>query len=359
MFFTHTKPPGVRSSTAEAYLLSARNRKNLQIIKNGVVTKVLIDDHNQAYGVEAITKRGVQRFYANKEVIVSAGPINSPKVLIASGIGPKADVLRLGIKPVADLPVGYNLQNHFYVPLVFTGGRTPDDVSPHQSEQKITLDTWPFPVMYGFFSLHGTREPDLQILCGYMNQSSPLALLYFNSLNYNDQVVSSFVQANHKHEFFIINFILLREKSRGKVTVKSVEPSADPEIYEGFLNDLDDLRRLVKGMKKVYDLAHTSYLSKTGSQIVRPYLPKCDHFEFLTDEYLVCYIRHLITNQHHEVGTCPMSRVVDTNLKVYGVENLRVVDSSVMPFLTSGNTYTPTVMIAEKISDVIKNYYRH
>lgn len=354
LYATHTKPPGVRSSSAQEYLVPVRNRKNLLVLKNAYATKVLIDEHKRATGVEVIVDGRMKRFFAQKEVIVSAGPINSPKILVSSGIGPREDVLNLGVNLVSDMPVGYNLQNHFYVPMFFTGGKTPDDISSIQNVPKVSLDTYPYPIMIGFTSLNGKSVPDLQMLCGYMNQSSPLLKNFLTSFNYNDQIISSLTQTNKDQEFFIMTLILLRETSRGKVTVRSIQPSVQPEIYEGYLNHPDDFRRLKDGMRKIAQLTETSYFKSVGSKIARINLPKCDQFEFLSDAYLTCYVQHMLTNQHHECSTCCMGKVVDKDLKVHGVKNLRVVDSSVIPLLICGNTYAPTAMIAEKISDVIK-----
>lgn len=351
-FFTHSTPPGVRYSTAQAFLIPSKDRENFYVLKNATANKILIENKT-ARGVEITVNGETINVYASKELISSAGSINTPKLLISSGIGPKDDVEKLGLELVADLPVGLGMTDHVNVPIIFTGNTTSIESS---SENYFSLDGLPFPSLNGFFSLDNDTQPEIQITTFYLNQSSPLLESDFKTaFNYNDDVVNSIKDASSKSELFQFNIILLHPKSSGKVVVKNV--AADPDIHLNYLSHQDDFITYRKGIRRLLNLTETTYLKNVNSSLVKWNLTACDSLEYLSDDYWDCFIRETVVTIWHPSGTAAMGKVVDENLKVYGVDNLRVADASIMPSLPSGNTNAPCMMIGEKIADVIKNKY--
>ncbi|XP_048485438.1 ecdysone oxidase [Plutella xylostella] len=357
-YFSHSAPPGVRSSTAQAFLAPAADRTNLFVLKNAFAKRVLIDDDREARGVEVEVDGEVLQFFAEKEVIVSAGALNNPKLLMASGIGPAKEVKKLGVEVCADLPVGYNLQDHLLVPVFFTGAPT-QHIDEANYGPKVSLDYFPFPRLTGFFSVHNRARPELQLISYYFNQSSPLLQAALNrSLNYDDEVVDSVEDESYKHEIFMLALVLLHPRSRGKVTVTSLDQAVPPQIYLGYLSQRDDLRLVQAGIDKLLQLTTTRYFRSVRSRLLRVDLPDCDnHHEYLGAAYWECYVRHMARSLWHQAGTCAMGRVLDAALRVRGARRLRVVDASVMPALPSGNTNAPVIMMAERMADVIKKEY--
>ncbi|KAG7299271.1 hypothetical protein JYU34_017832 [Plutella xylostella] len=356
-YFTNSKPPGVRSSTAEAYLVPVRKRKNLFILKNSYASKILIDDHKVAKGVEVFQDNKFVQYFAKKEVIVSAGSLDNPRLLLASGIGPREDLQRLNVDEVADLPVGLNLEDHLIVPVGFTGAPTAykDRKNPGP---KVTLDYHPYPRLNGFYSVNDTTKPDSQITPFYFNQSSPgVPGVLRDSFNYNDEVVASLVRANRDHEIYLMCVTLLHPKSRGRVFTTGVGINTIPEIYLAYLSEPEDLVIIREAIKRILPLTETEYFKKAGSEVVKLDLPQCEKYVFGSDAYWECYSLMMARTIYHQAGTCAMGRVVDERLRVFGVHRLRVVDASVIPALPSGNTNAPVMMIGERASDMIKEDY--
>ncbi|XP_048482855.1 ecdysone oxidase [Plutella xylostella] len=352
-YFTQSKQPlTIRSSTAQTYIAPSKDRKNLVILKNTFAKKILIDSNNMAYGVEADVSGQIMRFYATEEVIASAGAFNTPKLLIASGIGAAEDLYDLGIDVVSDLPVGKELQDHVFLPLFFTGAKDISTALPVLDAQALG-----FPSLNGFLSLHpGKKQPDIQILPLYYDLASPeFAFSCVYDFNFNDNICSSAVLANLKAELFSTLVILLHPKSRGEVKIRSLNSA--PEIYTGYFSNTEDLGTITAGIRRLLNLTETEYLKSFNSELVRLNLPACDGLTYLSDEYWECYALQTGTTLYHAAGTCAMGRVVDERLRVYGVGGLRVVDASVFPSLPSGNTNAPTIMVAERAADLVKQEY--
>ena len=342
-----TQRNGERLSTSRAFLEPAASRPNLTVITGALTRRVLIEA-GRATGVEISRDGQVETLGATREVIVAGGAINSPQILMLSGIGPAEQLRRHGVEVVCDLPgVGENLQDHQDVLMCFS--------SAHHTLYGLSWKALPWmvasPFQYlfqrkgpwttntvesgGFVrSRPGLEQPDLQIILGpqYMNQRQrPIP---------------------HGHGFSF-HISLLQPKSRGRLELASADPAAKPRLYGHFLSDGggEDLEGLVRGMKIVRRLVHAPAMAAYLGEENFPG-PKV-----ATDDEMRQFTRDTLGTTFHPAGTCKMGRdrmaVVDPELKVRGIEGLRVVDASVMPNVISGNTNAPVIMIAEKAADLI------
>ncbi|XP_073954575.1 ecdysone oxidase-like [Choristoneura fumiferana] len=361
---------GRRSSTAEAYLIPNKNRPNLHIAKFSRVTKVLVDPNmHHSYGVEVTTKSGrTMNVFASLEVVLSAGTIDTPKILMLSGIGPKEEMLKLNIEVIADLPVGKNLHDHMLIPIVFQGQRGLQSTA--QNLATITeLDSFPVPIQCGFFKLNTSspnhiveNKPQFQIFNVHIGASvSPLIEIGCRTItNYAASFCASIGDANIYNEIDFTQLILLHPKSRGQVKLRSKNPFDDPVIELGYYRNKNDLDVVVEGVKFIIRLAKTTYFRKVGGRVARLNVKECRGLKWGSDNYWRCYAKNVPTSLLHPVGTCAMGPqgVVDETLKVHGISGLRVVDASIMPTIPSGNTNIPTIMIGERAADLIKANYQ-
>ena len=318
-----TVKEGKRHSAAAAFLLPILNRPNLTVITGALATRLLFEG-TRAVGVEYLHEGIRHSVNAKQEVILSAGAFDSPKLLLLSGIG-DAEYLRLmGISVVADLPgVGQNLQDHVLVTVV------------QQSTQAMQPDSASNGIEAGLF-LHSEGNldaaPDLQCFFGPIQFLSP---------GYTP-ASSGFTGA----------VALTHLQSIGSVKLRSLEPKDPPRLQMNYLQSQGDMQKLVEGIKLIRQLFQTREFDDFRGEEISP------GAQVQSDAALATYVRNTCSTVWHPVGTCKMGSdpmaVVDSKLRVRGVEGLRVVDASVMPTITTGNTNAPTIMIGEKAADLIK-----
>jgi choline dehydrogenase len=333
---------GKRVSAADAYLRPAHARRNLVVRSGSGVRRIMIDS-GQATGVEYVAARRVEQVRARREVILAAGAVNSPQLLMCSGIGPAARLASLGIDVVADRPeVGENLQDHLTAGVAFSAKRrvsiasaqSPAAVLRYLVAHKGPL-TSNIAEGFGFVrSSEGVTQPDLE-------------LLFVPSLFLNEGLE---IQRSHG---LTLGAVLLQPESRGRVTITSPDPDVAPDIDPAYLSDPRglDADRLRAGIRLCLDIAGSPSLKAEIASLVQPAGP-------LDDQTVERSLRNFAQTLYHPVGTCRMgddaASVVDRDLRVRGVSRLRVVDASVIPTITHGHTHAPTVVIAERAADLIK-----
>lgn len=366
-----TAADGQRQSTYRAYLSTITNRKNLKIATNAFVTKILIDDNAQAYGVEVDINGKRKRLFADLEVIISAGSINTPQLLMLSGIGPAEHLMSKNISCKVDLPgVGQNLQDHPYLPIVIYGDKP---VARNYKEEIFDVLQYLYNKtgnvaqagsinnMGAFFSrFKDMAYPEFQSHSIIFRQNSSGARLYFNA--YRDDIADSMARYISDKAIYYFALHILHPYSRGKVYLNTSNPYDYPIIDANYLGDSRDLQASVDGAKIITSLVNTPYFKSINAFVPRISLPQCNEYEFPSDLYWKCYSIHMTQTVYHPISTAkmgpdPKDSVVDNFLKVHGVKSLRVIDASIMPFLTSGNTNAPVIMIGEMGSDMIKTDY--
>ncbi|CAG5044162.1 unnamed protein product [Parnassius apollo] len=354
---------GSRYSTARGFLRPGAKRENLHVVFNAMASKVVVDPNTKKVtGVEFIKDGAMKVVGVNKEAILSAGTLNSPQLLLLSGIGPKETLEQFHIPIVQELRgVGQNLQNHVGVRLQFTLMKEPDapvldwtSAMEYMLKREGPLAGTGLSQLTGMmnskFAPAGGRQPDIQYFfsgyhasCGDGSTIDPA-----NSDSVERRTVS-------------ITPIALQPRSRGYLTLRSTDPTEPPIMQPNYFFDDHEMDVLVEGAKMAYRLANTTLLREKYGMVPTPgYGEGCPgSSESPTDEFFRCLARLYTAPENHQVGTCKMGpatdsmAVVDPQLRVHGIQGLRVIDAAIMPTLPTGNTAAPTIMVAERGAEFI------
>jgi choline dehydrogenase-like flavoprotein len=331
--FQLTQKGGFRCSTADAYLHPVMDRPNLEV-RDSVYVERIVFDGNRAVGVELVSRGQRETIRAEREVIVSAGAYQSPVLLMLSGIGLREELEPFGIEVREELPVGRNLQDHAManlnyvsnVPALF-GIFTPENFALLHGEGRGPLSS-NLPEAGAFFrSRPDLPAPDLQF------HFSP-------SLFYDEGLTPP-----HDHGY-VFGPVLVKPSARGKVSLRTPMTDSKPCVLSNFFTTEEDRAAFVHGTRVALEVAAQSVLQEVEKE---PFsVPASD-----SDDDILAWGRENCQPVYHPTSTCAMGAVVDSELRVYGIEGLRVVDASVMPTITRSNTHGPTMMIAEKASDMI------
>ncbi|MBL8330595.1 MAG: choline dehydrogenase [Rubrivivax sp.] len=345
-YYQVTHRQGERFSAAKAYLTPHLSRPNLTVITRAQAARVIIEGR-RATGVEAIVAGRRQIFQARREVLLSAGALQSPQLLMLSGIGPSAHLQQLGVEPKVDLPgVGQHLHDHVDVVQVVD--------APHIKD------------LFGI-SLSGLRQALAGVMEWRARRSGMLTTNFAESGGFIRSrpqetvpdlqlhfVIGKLVDHGRRTVFghgYSCHVCLLQPRSRGSLKLASADPLAPPRIDPAFLADHEDVDRLVRGFKLMRGVLKQPALAALGGRE----LP--NSADAVSDEQIEQFIRNHADTIYHPVGSCRMGPgpddVVDAQLRVHGVQGLRVVDASIMPRIVSGNTNAPTIMIAEKAAHLI------
>ncbi|MCC6468235.1 MAG: choline dehydrogenase [Alphaproteobacteria bacterium] len=344
-YFQMTARNGLRCSAAVAFLRPARNRRNLTVATGALAARLLFEG-TRAVGVEYRRNGAVHTARAGREILVAGGAYNSPQLLQLSGVGPAELLRQHGIPVVADMPgVGYDLQDHPQVRMIF------------KCKQKVTLnDTMQSWFRTGVMGarLLLQRKGMLTVSAGYAGaffRTDPrlatpdvqVHFINFSTTKMGDQL--------HPFSGFMASICVLRPESRGSVTIKSADPAAPPAIRLNYMSAESDRRSMIEGLKRLRRVMQAPAMAPFLDEEYDPGARVASDADWLG------YVRERTSTIFHPSCTCRMgsdaTAVVDQQLRVRGLQGLRVVDASVMPSLVSGNTNAPVIMIAEKASDLV------
>ncbi|XP_067015342.2 glucose dehydrogenase [FAD, quinone] [Anabrus simplex] len=373
-YLQSTTKNGTRWSSSRAFLHPAKDRQNLHVKKRARVTKILIDPTTKtAYGVQFRKNGRLYTVRAKREVILSAGAVNSPQLLMISGIGPKKHLDDLKIPVIQNLKVGYNLMDH-----IAKGGLTfviNDTVSLRTDSiftrtenyvEYLAFHQGPMSIVgceaLAFYDFKDPDNPDgypdmeLLFQSGSIVSERSLRRIF----GITDELYDAVYKPIENEHTWMVLPMLMRPKSKGRIMLRSADPADKPLIYHNYLSHPEDVETIIKGINKSIELSRTNAFQNFASRLHDIPIPGCKQHVFGSDQYWECATRHLTFTMYHQSGTCKMgprsdkSAVVDPRLRVHGVKNLRVIDASIMPEIPTAHTNGPTFMIAEKGADMIK-----
>lgn len=355
-YYQLTQKDGQRCSAATAFLTPNLSRKNLTVITNAHVNELLIKD-KQAYGVSVTINGVANEIIARKEVLLCAGAFNSPQLLMLSGVGPKEELTKHNISVKHELKgVGQNLQDHVDALVV----------SKHQHSELLAYRpkaiSWFIKESFKYFSLPFSKKTQRKgILTSVVAEAG--GFIKGNKQSTRPDLQLHFIPAamddhgrNHKMLFnygISLHICLLRPKSRGEVKLFGKNPRLDPAITLNMLSDKNDQEYMINAVKIARTILNQTPLKENNLAELSP------GKQVQSDEDILKFLKEKANTIYHPVGTCKMGQddmaVVNNQLKVHGIENLRVIDASIMPTLISGNTNAPTMMIATKAAEMLLN----
>lgn len=369
---------GKRHSAAKAFLDPILGRPNLHILTSARVTKVLIDPQTKtAYGLEYLKNKKRHTVNARMEVILSSGTFSSPQLLILSGVGPAHQLNRIGVPLVHDLPgVGQNMYDHMshFGPTFIV----------NTTRQTLRTDYIGIPEVKQFIRGHGiltsiggvealnfvkTKNskdpadfPDVELIFVPGSLASDQGTGLRRGMRVSQHVYDTVYKPleNHAVEHWSTMIMLFHPKSKGYLELKDKNIFHWPRFYPNYFADSDDVETMLEGIKEAIRIGHSPAMQKLGARLHDIPLPNCAHIHFGSDDYWRCSIRTLSCTLHHQIGTCKMgphtdaTAVVDPQLRVHGINRLRIADTSIIPKPPTSHTNAASFMIGEKAADMIK-----
>lgn len=332
---------GRRQSTAKAFLATAKNRKNLRVVKYGLVEKILLNKHNRAYAIRYKRKGKSVKAYAKKEVILSAGAIMSPTVLMLSGIGPKEHLKKHKISVKRDSPVGNHLIDHLYTLIFFEFDPTPTAVNANDNTYNLAIhNSGPLtnagisPLCAFINTDKSAKFPNIELMFFWYTQNSPNLPAYIKTRLFKYGIAKKLTEVNQKHDIGAVLVTMLHPNSSGYIRLNSSSIRDKPFIKPGYFSAKSDYETMIKAIRHQISYTNSKSYSGKHGKFIRLPLPECDVHEFDSEEYWKCYIWYMAATLYHPVGTCKMGphsdpeAVVDDRLRVRGVKGLRVIDAS-------------------------------
>lgn len=336
------------------------SRSNLKVKINSHVTRLLVDaEKKTVYGVEYVDKmNNTKKLLARKEVILSAGVIGSPHILMLSGIGPEEDLAPLGIPIVQNLRVGHNLQHHVASKLSFQLNVTHNRLLTFEAlGQYLKHRTGPL-------ATTGGLQTSAFLKSDQIGPNEPADVqLFFDGFSPSCEYSQPRTGCSKPNYLVKMNVrpVNIRPKSKGTIKLVSSDPFVRPLINPNYLSVESDENVLVWGLKLAIDVFNTKSLQKYEPKVDSTVVEHCKSYAFATKPYWRCLVKYYTRGENHHAGTCKMgpasdpNAVVDSELKVHNVKGVRVVDASIMPLQPNSNPIAPIVMVAEKASQYIKN----
>ncbi|XP_055845322.1 glucose dehydrogenase [FAD, quinone]-like [Episyrphus balteatus] len=365
---------GVRASTGKSYLAKSKHRPNLHVIKNAIVTKINFDKKGQEVTGVTFVYNDQQQLSVNiaKEVIVSAGALDSPKILMLSGIGPEEHLESIGVPVLSNLRVGDNLQDHLMTPLFFKIDESKikaeslrdqlDATYSYLLNQTGSLAGIGTVAVTGFLNSKEDSSspfPDILFHNMFLQRGTPAFETWVKATGLNDEIAQSIHEIHKDSHLLMVLVKLLRPKSIGNVRLHSSDPKDPPKMFANYLDDPEDVDTFLRGIKFQMKLEETAAFKEQNAKIAQMNLPECDKFPFKSDNYWKCYMKYMSNTVYHMSGTVKMgpdtdsSAVLDWRLRVKGIKGLRVADTSIMPNIVSGNPNAPAIMIGERAAEFI------
>lgn len=366
---------GRRHSAYKAFLEPILHRPNLHIMVNTRVTKILIDPETRtAYGVEFRRHHKNYRITAKREVILSAGTFHTPQLLTLSGIGKKRNLNKIGIPVINELPVGDNMHDHYaFAELMFVTNMTRDQnfmtylntfFQFFNGRGLLTLPSGT--EAFGFIKVpsnnsYGHNVPDIELVFspGGVQFDRGFGITYGGRMRRDLYDAVYKPMENSDKEVFLVSLMLFHPKSIGRVEIPNANPFGDPRIYANIFENADDIETILFGIKYVMQLIKQEPFRSIGARLHSIPLPLCAHKHFASDNYWRCVIRAMAFSIQHQVGTAKMgplndpTAVVDPELRVHGINRLRVVDTSIVPEAPTAHTNAISVMIGNNNNDDI------
>lgn len=368
-----TVDKGRRMSTSKAFLSPIKNRSNLYVMKSTRADSILLKG-TRAVGVRVTLKDGSSiEVKASKEVILSAGSIGSPQLLMLSGIGPKHHLREMGISNTVDLPVGKNLQDHIvWMGLLLTfknQNATPpsptrilDEAYEYLMHNRGLYVSAPSDLI-GFINVHDStsKYPNIQFHHGYVPQwRTDMVYTFLSIFNIGKEITKEMAEIVTESDMINVMSVLLKPKSIGELRLRSKNPADPVRINANYYSEQEDLETMLKSVEFLKKMVNTETFKQNGVLLRHLNITGCRHTKPDSEEYWKCNLRHTSFTLFHPVGTAKMgpqsdtTAVVDSRLKVHGIQGLRVIDASIIPTITSGNTNAPVIMIGERGADFIK-----
>ncbi|XP_043515903.1 glucose dehydrogenase [FAD, quinone]-like [Frieseomelitta varia] len=345
---------GVRTTAVRSYITPVAHRKNLHVAINATVTKVKIVG-KKARGVEVLLNGKKERsILAKREVILSAGTINSPKLLMLSGIGPKEHLKSMKIPVVMDLPgVGENLHNHQSYGLTFTVNETYYSMFNKSSAEEYVYN------QTGPLSSTGLAQVTGILASNYTDETDPDIQIFFAGYQAICDGTNGVAEENGKMTVQMTS-VNVRPTSRGRIRLNSKDPLAPPHIWGNDLATDHDRSVVIQGIRMVQKLSNSKTMKEIGVTYVDEYVEQCAGFEPDSDDFWNCVIQWNTRPENHQTGSNRMgprtdpTTVVNNRLQVHGIKGLRVADASVQPNVVSGNPVASVNMVGERAADFIK-----
>lgn len=369
---------GARYNYAKAFLGPIQARDNLFIARQAFVTKILtqIPKDRRIQGVNVYIDGKQIAVKAKKEVILTAGAVNTAQLLLLSGFGPKDHLKQHDIPVIVDLPVGQNLQDKVSA-LLFVG----IDNGTAESNPVLTADNAYSFIMHrtGEFTATNVNDvvglintedkdsniPNILIYHYYFERNDPNLELFLNVFSFDKVIKRSILQQNKAERFIVFAPTLIKPKSRGQVVLENDNPFVKPFIRGNYLSEREDHQTLLSGAKYILTLIETEPFKQRGAHFLEIDMPSCRNYKYCNEPYLACAVRAMSYPLSEMVGTAQMgdlvtkcdARVTDEFMLLDGIRHLRIVDGSVIPEQITGNVETTVAMMAENAADQIKKFW--